>query len=263
MPLHGSGVVCEKYPMVLSPWISHKPSITLFLCDVNPGKWRRPGEWVDRSPPFGRHDEERPSYATRGSVMLMDMGEHSTTADSILEAARTAIAERGPGKLTLSAVANAAGISRPTLYRWFPSKDDLLAAITAYEEERFDVGLQLVIDAHRSPKRRLEAALRYLMNYLDESMIPDPIGVDPEYALKSIAESLGPHIEILARLLGDAWLEVPAVRAGALTPMQASELFLRMAYSHYLVPHTDSEVLFAMLRDLAGISGRAARVMTG
>jgi TetR/AcrR family transcriptional regulator, repressor for uid operon len=195
--------------------------------------------------------------------MLGAMGPHSTTVESILEAARTAIAERGPGKLTLSAVANAAGISRPTLYRWFPTKEDLLAAITAYEEDRFDVGLQLVIDAHRSPKRRLEVALRYLMNYLDESMMPDPIGVDPEYALKSMAEALRSHIEILARLLGDALLEVPAVRIGALTPEQAAELLLRMAYSHYLIPHDDSEVLLAMMRDFAGISRRTARLMAG
>ncbi len=163
----------------------------------------------------------------------------------------------------MSAVASAAGISRPTLYRWFPTKDDLLAAITEYEIESFDVGLRQVIDAHRAPKRRLEAALRYLMNYLDESMMPDPIGVDPEFALNSLADSLEPHIEILASLLGDALLEVPAVRAGVLTREQASELFLRMAYSHYLVPHADSEVLLAMLRDFAGISRRAARLMAG
>jgi AcrR family transcriptional regulator len=195
--------------------------------------------------------------------MLKVMGPSSTTVESILEAARTAIAERGPSKLTLSAVANAAGISRPTLYRWFPTKADLLAAITAYEEERFDIGLQLVIDAQRSPKRRLEAALRYLVNYLDESTMPDPIGVDPEYALKSMATSIGPHIEILARLLGDAMLEVPAVRAGALTAEQAAELFLRMAYSHYLVPHPDPEVLLTMMRDLAGMYSRSARSIAG
>jgi AcrR family transcriptional regulator len=195
--------------------------------------------------------------------MLGTMGPHSTTVESILEAARRAIAERGPGKLTLSAVASAAGISRPTLYRWFPTKEDLLAAITAYEEERFDVGLQLVIDAHRAPKRRLEAALRYLMNYLDESVMPDPIGVDPEFALKSLALSLDSHIEILARLLGDALFEVPAVRVGALTPEQAAELFLRMTHSHYLVPHTDAEVLLAMMRDFAGISRRTTRLMAG
>ncbi|MGO8861664.1 MAG: TetR/AcrR family transcriptional regulator [Acidimicrobiales bacterium] len=191
------------------------------------------------------------------------MGQRSTTVESILEATRRAIAERGPGKLTLSAVANAAGISRPTLYRWFPTKNDLLAALTAYEEQRFDIGLQQVIAAHRAPRRRLEAALRFLMNYLDQSMMPDPIGVDPEFALKSIAVSLGPHIEILAGLLGDSLFEVPAVRAGALTPQQASEMFLRIAYSHYLVPHADSEVILTMMRDFAGISRRTARLMAG
>jgi len=195
--------------------------------------------------------------------MLGAMGSPSVTVDLILEAARTAIAERGPGKLTLSAVASAAGISRPTLYRWFPTKSDLLAAIAAYEEERFDIGLQRVIEAHRVPRRRLDAALRYLVNYLDESMMPDPIGIDPEYALKGLQASMGPHTEILARLLGDALLEVPAVRAGALTPEQAAELFLRMAYSHYLVPHNDTEALLIMMRDFAGIAPRPARLMAG
>jgi len=188
------------------------------------------------------------------------MGQRSTTVDSILEAARSAIAERGPGKLTLSAVAAAAGISRPTLYRWFPTKQELLAAISAYEEERFDIGLQEVIDAHRTPKRRLDAALRYLMSYLDQSTTPDPIGVDPEYSLKSLAASLGPHVDILSRLLGDALLEVPAVQAGLVTPEEASELFLRMAYSHYLVPHADAEVLLSMMRDFAGLSRKGARL---
>jgi AcrR family transcriptional regulator len=196
--------------------------------------------------------------------MLSVMSPHPSTVESILEAARTAIAERGPGKLTLSAVANAAGISRPTLYRWFPTKDDLLAAITVYEEERFDVGLQRVIEANRAPKRRLEAALRYLVNYLDESMIPDPIGVDPTYALKSLATSLGPHISTYwPGCSVTPYSKCRPVRSGALTSEQAAEMFLRMAYSHYLVPHPDSDLLLTMMRDFAGISRRTARLMAG
>ena len=54
---------------------------------------------------------------------------------------RRVIAERGPEKFTMSAIAAAAGVSRPTLYRWFPTKDDLLEALTAYEEQLFDARL--------------------------------------------------------------------------------------------------------------------------
>jgi AcrR family transcriptional regulator len=187
----------------------------------------------------------------------------STTAESILHAARRAIATRGPERLTMSAVAAAAGVSRPTLYRWFPTKADLLGAIRAYEESQFDIGLQAVLDAHRSPRRRLDAALRYLMTYLDESMMREAIAADPTFALEGLADSLGPHTEILARLLGDALDEVPAVRARRLSREQAAEIFLRMAYSHYLIPHEDAVTLLGTLRDFAGMTHKNARALAG
>jgi AcrR family transcriptional regulator len=180
-----------------------------------------------------------------------------TSADLILAAARRAIAAKGPGKLTLSEVASAAGVSRPTLYRWFPTKDDLFTALTGYERAQFDDGLREVIEAHRSPARRLDAALRYLLTYLDESMGADPIGVDPAFALRSLNESLDAQVEVLVRSLGSALDQVPAVRAKSMTRSQAAELFLRVAYSHYLVPSSDTEELLASMRALAGLHRRA------
>ncbi len=191
------------------------------------------------------------------------MAQSSHAADSIVQAARRTIAQGGPEKLTLSAVASAAGVSRPTLYRWFATKADLLQAITAYEQEQFDAGLAVVIEAHRSPRRRLEAALRYLVTYLDSGTSPNSISADPAFALQSLNESLQPYATILARVLGDALLEVPAVHAGALSKEQAAELFLRMAYSHFLLPHPDPEVFLANLCDFAQISRRAVRRIAG
>ncbi len=187
----------------------------------------------------------------------------STSVDAILAAAMEAIATRGPGKLTLSAVAAAAGVSRPTLYRWFPTKADLLAALTVYAKDQFDVGLQAAIDDQRRPAQRLDAALRFLVLYLDGSMGPDPIGVDPAFALRSLAESLGPQVEALVGLLGDAFEQVPAVRDGVLSADDAAELFLRLAYSHYLVPHPEPEVLLANLRSLAGVGQRSMATVAG
>ena len=181
----------------------------------------------------------------------------STSVEAILEATRRVIAERGPGKLTLSAIAATAGVSRPTLYRWFPTKDALLDALTIYEEERFDQRLQAVIEVQPTPTRRLDAALRQLVTYLDGLMGPDPIGADPGFAIQSLARSLGPQTASFVRLLGDAFDAVPAVRLGHLSREQAAELFLRVAYSHYLVPHAKPEVLLASLRSFAGLSRRS------
>jgi AcrR family transcriptional regulator len=177
----------------------------------------------------------------------------STSVEAILAATRRVIAERGPEKLTVTAIAAAAGVSRPTLYRWFANKDELLEALTVYEEQLVGARLRAVIEAQRSPSRRLDAALQCLVTYLDGLMGPDPIGADPGFAIQSLAASLAPQTASLADLLGDAFEAVPAVHLGHLTRDQAAELFLRLAYSHYLVPHPDPEVLLANLRCFAGL----------
>ena len=56
---------------------------------------------------------------------------------------------------------------------------------------------------------------------------------------------------------------VPAVRLGHLSRKQAADLFLRLAYSHYLVPHQDPEVLLANMRSFAGLSRRSITSAAG
>jgi len=187
------------------------------------------------------------------------MTERPATAEMILAAALRSVRGRGPQKLTLSAVAAEAGVSRPTLYRWFPTKTLLLAAMTAYEVEQFDEGLHALADAHPDPAARFDAALRYLVTYLDETMGADSISADPAFSLQSLADSLGPHIESVARVLGDGLDQIPSVRRGALTREQGAEMLLRVAYSQYLVPDADTEQLVVTLRTFAGVESRSAR----
>ena len=187
------------------------------------------------------------------------MPEAPSTADVILAAARRVIRNRGPDRLTLTAVAAEAGVSRPTIYRWYPTKTLLLATLAAYEVDQFDRGLQALADANRDPARRLDAALRYLVTFLDESTGTNLFLVDPGFSLQSLADSHDPHVDSLARVLGDALDEVPTVRSGALTREQAADMFLRLAYSHYVVPHQDPEALLATMRAFAGLPGRRIR----
>jgi AcrR family transcriptional regulator len=180
--------------------------------------------------------------------------QRTTSAELIVTAARRAIRERGPRKLTLSAVATAAGVSRPTLYRWFPTKADLLEAMRRTEREHFEAGLTQLINDEDSPARRLDAALRYLVTYIDHSASGrDGVIADPEFTLRALNEGFRPFVESMVHLLGDALLEVPAVRYGALTNVAAAELFVRLAFSHILVPAADGDRLFAEMRSLAGL----------
>lgn len=184
----------------------------------------------------------------------------TASAEAILAATRRAIARRGPGKLTLSAVAAEAGVSRPTLYRWFPTKAHLLAAITEYETEQFDLGLGSALDSGPTVSQ-LDAALSYLVNYLEVSMSNDPIGVDPAYALQSLEAALEPQSKTLALRLGEALAHVPAVEAGVLSEQQAAEILLRIVFSHYLMPHPDPAVVLNAMRVFAGLEPVVSNVV--
>jgi len=183
--------------------------------------------------------------------------ERNTTELALLDAARRLIVDRGgPDRLTLSAVAAEADVSRPTLYRWFPTRDHLLAALSEDEEQRFDAGLAEVLHGARTPADRLDAALDYLVSFLDDHLGADAVSVDPGFALRSLAASLPRQVETWVRLLGDALARVPAVRSGELSVAQAAELFLRLAESHYLMPHPDPPTLLRCMRSLAGLRPR-------
>ncbi|MBW8482498.1 TetR/AcrR family transcriptional regulator [Actinomadura parmotrematis] len=56
---------------------------------------------------------------------------------TLLDAARTLVAEEGIEALSLAALARRVGLSRPSLYEYFRSKDDLVAAIVEEELPRW------------------------------------------------------------------------------------------------------------------------------
>jgi AcrR family transcriptional regulator len=183
-----------------------------------------------------------------------------TTAEKILEAARRTVRRGGPEKLTLSGVAIEAGVSRPTLYRWFPTRALLLGALTAHETERFDRGLLQLAGAHPDPRARFDAALHYIVAYLDERGGADTItATDAEFALQSMGDSHSAHVASIAGVLGDALEQIPAVAAGALTREQGAEMLLRIAYSQYVVPSGDVDQLLATVRAFAGVDAPVRR----
>lgn len=185
------------------------------------------------------------------------MGNRTGSADAIVDAACRLLAELGSSeRLTLSAVAAAAQVSRPTLYRWFATREDLLEAMALRQENRFYDGLAQALEAEFTPAERLDAALRYLVTYLDEALGSESVLREPGFTVRSLAASLPKQRATWVDLVGDALARVPAVRARELSVEQAAELFLRLAYSHYLIPSPEPEVLLQCMRSMAGLRNK-------
>jgi AcrR family transcriptional regulator len=95
----------------------------------------------------------QPALTRRERVRLQTLGE-------IKQHALAQVAEGGVGALSLNAIAKAMGMSGPAIYRYFDSRDALLAAlVTDGYGELADAVLQAAAHAsRRAPARRLTAA---------------------------------------------------------------------------------------------------------
>jgi AcrR family transcriptional regulator len=162
----------------------------------------------------------------------------NSTRQRILAATAEVMGRHGMTKLSLTAVALEAQVSRPTLYRWFPTKKDLLDAYVAWERSLYE---RAVADATAGlpPGKRLDAALRVIA--AGQQSYPGLRMVDIEPALV---------INRLSRAM-------PSMRAGLerLLPgpdgAQAAATIVRVAVSHYLVRSDDADEFLAQLRHAA------------
>lgn len=78
---------------------------------------------------------------------------------NILDAAHQRVAEGGFGAATVAAVAARAGVATGTVYRYFPSKADLLTEVFREASGREVEVMREQAAGKGSPRRRLEAAI--------------------------------------------------------------------------------------------------------
>ncbi len=86
------------------------------------------------------------------------------TRERILAATAEVLGNYGMTKLSLSEVAAQAGVSRPTLYRWFASKQQLLDAFVVWERRHYERAVAAVV-ARLPAAERLDAALAVIVEY--------------------------------------------------------------------------------------------------
>jgi TetR/AcrR family transcriptional repressor of mexJK operon len=74
---------------------------------------------------------------------------------AILEAGRALLFDAGPQAVTMEAVARRAGIAKPTLYRRYDNRNELLAAIALEQSERMAGRFRLTPDSADDLRRAL------------------------------------------------------------------------------------------------------------
>ncbi|ORW00318.1 TetR/AcrR family transcriptional regulator [Mycobacterium kyorinense] len=163
-----------------------------------------------------------------------------STRDRILMATTEVLSRNGRTKLSLSNVAAQAGVSRPTLYRWFASKEELLDAFGDHERQMFDTGIsRATAGLHGTDK--LDAALRFIVEYQQSYSGVRLVDVEPEVTIAQLSEVIPVMRTRLQRLLPGPNGAVKAATA------------IRVAVSHYLVRSDDGDQFLAQLRHAVGL----------
>lgn len=85
-----------------------------------------------------------------------------------VEAVVALAAEQDPGEITTAAIAKRMGLTQGALFRHFPSKDAILAAVMAWVAERLLARVDAAIEGAGSPLAAMEAAFLAHASFVSE-----------------------------------------------------------------------------------------------
>ena len=162
--------------------------------------------------------------------------------ERILRATFKVLCRHGYGKLSLSDVAAQAGISRPTLYKFFSSKDDLLSAFSVFELGLLREDLDRAIEG-RTGRTRVDALLHFLVDFYGSYQMRGLIEIEPGLVLDQMARALPELVALVA----------PMLKGQVADPEAVAMALVRLAVCHYLVPGYDEDRLLDQLRLASGV----------
>jgi len=185
----------------------------------------------------------------------------SLLREQVLDAASTLAAAEGWGRMRIAEIARIAGVSRQTVYNEFGTKHEIGRALVQREAERFLVGIEKELDAHRGDLEEAATAgvaftLRQAENNpLIKAVLAAARGGQDDDLLSYLTTRSEPVFDAAMAMLDayavDAWPYVDAESRDL-----AVETIVRMTVSHIVQPAGSPE---ATARRIAKITVRIAR----
>jgi AcrR family transcriptional regulator len=164
------------------------------------------------------------------------------TAARILGAAVEQAEDFGLRRFTMDGVARRVGVSRVTIYRYFPKKDQLINALIMRELRRFLTKLDVVIEAEPTSEAKLVQGVLFCLRHLREhGLLNRLLRTEPELILPYLTTKAGTVVAAargwIARLIrvevSEGRISLPDQDIEVL-----AELLVRTVISLVLTPET-------------------------
>ena len=162
------------------------------------------------------------------------------TSERILAAAAQQVEDFGLRRFTIDDVARRLGVSRVTIYRYFPKRDRLVQAVLLRELHRFLEQVGAAVTPWESLEEKLVEGVVFALGYLRRHrLLQRVLRTEPELLLPALTLRAGPVLaagrEFIAGFArdeaqaGGLWLESEEIDA-------VSELLARAVLSFLLTP---------------------------
>jgi AcrR family transcriptional regulator len=173
-----------------------------------------------------------------------------STEERILRATLRLIGRRGVKRLGMQEVSEAAGVSRATLYRYFPSKERLIDAVAIFDERTFADGLATSLALVEDPSDRIRTFVAFAFDYIRTHPARTLFETAPEFVLGYLLAHLPKLQSAFLAQLGDAVDAAPAVASGSLSREQLVDVVVRLFASSFIIPEPDDR---ALVQSVTGI----------
>lgn len=160
--------------------------------------------------------------------------------DQALDVAQAMLVDRGWEAVTVSAVAAGVGVSRPTFYKQFASKQALGEALVRRETERFLAGVAEVLEEHSEDAHAaIEAAVRFTLEEAEQSpllraVLTSTRGGD-DSLLPLLTTRSGPLLEAASSAL-TGWFGEHFADLDDQTVAEGVDAVVRLVVSHLVLP---------------------------
>ncbi len=159
-----------------------------------------------------------------------------TSVVKILEGALKAIASRGARRLSMSDISDASGVSRGTLYRYFSTKEEVMAAVAEFVCTNFETGVCEAADSQENPLERFRAVMRFFSRFTIERSPERMLEVEPSFYLEFFRSHFARHKAAVKAALSRSFDHLDSLRNEPLDREAVVEALVRMQLSTLIVP---------------------------
>lgn len=191
------------------------------------------------------------------------VGAGDALGERILDAAIEAASIHGITRLSVADVAKRAGVSRPTLYKRYPSKDDLVGAAIMREAARVVEAVERAVDRvdrSEGPKAALIAGIGTALRVLrDHPLLDRVIRTEPETLVPALTTDDGLILSAIRPPI-EAMIADRFARLDEVTSRRVADMLTRLLLSYALnAPDDPPEVVASVLADVI-VDGAASLV---